>query len=83
MRNVTLRISSLPNPKAGRRVFKLQRRAVCMTALETGIPMVTAMALDRYMKEMAGAMCAASTTAWREMNTALWAMPVPKPLGKM
>lgn len=51
-----------------------------MTALASGRPSVTAMVPDRYMKEMAGAMWARSTTAWSEMKTADWAMPVPKPL---
>jgi hypothetical protein len=32
--------------------------------------MVSATVLDRYMKETAGAMCAGSMTAWREMKTA-------------
>jgi hypothetical protein len=52
-----------------------------MTALDKGRPSVTAMVLERYMKEMAGARCEGSEmTAWREMKTADWAMPVPKPL---
>jgi len=32
------------------------------------------------MNEMAGARWAGSTTSWREMKTALWDMPLPKPL---
>ena len=52
-----------------------------MTALDSGRPSVTASVLERYMKEMAGARCDGSwMTAWREMKTADWAMPVPKPL---
>jgi len=52
-----------------------------MTALDRGRPTVTESVLERYMKEMAGARCEGSEmTAWREIKTADWAMPVPKPL---
>lgn len=52
-----------------------------MTAFDNGKPTVTASVLERYMNEMAGARCVGSVmTAWREMKTADWAMPVPKPL---
>jgi len=47
-----------------------------------GSPMVIQTVVERYMKEVAGAMWAGSMTTWREMNRALCAMPVPKPLFK-
>ena len=74
--------NSNPSPKSLAR--NVRRSTVCMTALPSGRPSVTASVLDRYMNEMAGARCDGSwMTACREMKTADWAIPVPKPLGKM
>jgi len=54
-----------------------------MTVFERGNPIVVHTVVVRYINDTAGAMWAGSTTTWREMKTALWAMPVPKPLGMM
>lgn len=39
--------------------------------------------VDKYIMDTAGAMCSGFTTACNEMNRALCAMPVPKPLPRL
>lgn len=79
--------SSPVNPIPLNLPVKLPLSPVCITAFPNGSPIVTATVLDKYMKEIAGAiMCAASSpesTACREIKTADCATPVPKPDGKM
>jgi hypothetical protein len=51
-----------------------------MVALALTSPIIMHTLVAKYIMETAGAMCAGSTTACNEMNSALCAMPVPKPL---
>lgn len=51
-----------------------------MVALELTRPVIMETLVDKYIMETAGAMYSALTTACNEMNRALCAMPVPKPL---
>lgn len=80
-RERTFATSPTPIPKSSNLTLRVRRKTVCMTALDSGRPTVTESVVERYMKEMAGARCEGSEmTACREMKTADWAMPVPKPL---
>jgi hypothetical protein len=49
-------MSLLPKPRFSNLVCKLLRRDACIAALEMGRPMVSQTVVERYMKEIAGAM---------------------------
>lgn len=56
------------------------RKTACSTALEAASPTTAPIVMDRNSPDAAAALSSGSMTAWRAMNVALCAIPVPIPL---
>lgn len=82
-KEITCKTSAPSMPSATNLLSRVLLSETPMAALDTGRPMVIQTVVDRYMKEIAGARWAGSTTTCSEMNRADCAMPVPKPDGIM
>ena len=71
----------MSKPASKRSSFHL---TVSITSVATAVrPVIKPSCITRNMPASAGALFFLQTEAWMEVKTAVWAMPVPKPPGKM